>query len=149
MKELKNPFFISCGHFQCFICIYNSIESNDKPKCATCECDLLKQTYYAVDTLHELYDTRINYERCINILNKLIISKLNSDSDVFDVEKIKDMRFSDGKPEFLVKWLDYNDSESSWLTIENLNCNEKVIEFLKKCKLSGRVKNMNFKFDKI
>ena len=54
---------------------------------------------------------------------------LDQDDEEYDVEKILDYQRIDGKMRYLVKWLDYDDSENTWELPSALNCPEKLAEF--------------------
>lgn len=49
--------------------------------------------------------------------------------EAFDVETILDSRISEGKLEYLIKWLDYEPASNSWEPLEHLNCPEKLQQF--------------------
>ena len=56
------------------------------------------------------------------------IQPVNPDA-VYDVEMVLDYRNVRGRSEYLVKWLDYPDSENSWEPKKNLKCPEKLEAF--------------------
>jgi reverse transcriptase-like protein/integrase-like protein/chromodomain-containing protein len=47
----------------------------------------------------------------------------------YEVEKILKKRSKNGKTEYLVKWKDYSEEESTWEPTENLHCPEAVAKF--------------------
>jgi RNase H-like domain found in reverse transcriptase/Reverse transcriptase (RNA-dependent DNA polymerase)/Integrase zinc binding domain/Chromo (CHRromatin Organisation MOdifier) domain/Retrotransposon gag protein len=49
--------------------------------------------------------------------------------DVYDVEKILASRVSNGKIEYLIKWLDWDDIHNTWEPQGHLRCPEKVVGF--------------------
>ena len=49
--------------------------------------------------------------------------------DVYEVEKILDKRSVNGQTEYLVKWKDYDEAESSWEPTKNLDCPDLVQQF--------------------
>lgn len=49
--------------------------------------------------------------------------------DVYDVEEILDKRISNGRTEYLVKWLDWDDAHNTWEPKKNLNCPAKLRAF--------------------
>ena len=51
------------------------------------------------------------------------------DEEEYDVETIIGKRTRSGVTEYLVKWLGYEESESTWEKVTNLHCPEKVREF--------------------
>ena len=52
--------------------------------------------------------------------------------DVYEVEKILDKRSVKGRTEYLVKWKDYSEAESSWEPTKNLNCPDLLRQFLRR-----------------
>lgn len=50
----------------------------------------------------------------------------------YEVEEIRGKRFIDGKPEYLVKWLDYGDKFNSWNQLESLNCPALITDYERK-----------------
>ena len=52
------------------------------------------------------------------------------DNEEYDVEKILDYQKVEGKMRYLVKWLDYDDTENTWELPSALNCPEKIAEYL-------------------
>ena len=71
------------------------------------------------------------------IFHVSLLSKTNNpvsthDDDVlneYEVEKILKKRSKNGKTEYLVKWKDYSEEESTWEPTENLHCPEAVAKF--------------------
>ena len=60
-----------------------------------------------------------------NIIN----TTANNDSEIeYEVEKIKDKRIINGKIEYLIKWMNYTDEESTWEPIENMKNSKLLIE---------------------
>lgn len=53
----------------------------------------------------------------------------DSDDEVYEVETILDKRIINGKPQYLIKYKGYDDSENSWEPPSNLNCPKKLREF--------------------
>jgi len=49
--------------------------------------------------------------------------------DVYEVERILDIRSVKGRTEYLVKWKDYSEAESSWEPTKNLNCPDLLQQF--------------------
>ena len=54
---------------------------------------------------------------------------LDQDDEEYDVEEILDYKKVDGKMRYLVKWLDYDNSENTWELPSALNCPERLAEF--------------------
>ena len=55
---------------------------------------------------------------------------MDQDGDVYDVEKILDSQWTaEGKLEYLVKWLDWSETDNSWEPVQSLDCLEKLAEF--------------------
>ncbi|KAM3172150.1 hypothetical protein ACTXT7_015148 [Hymenolepis weldensis] len=57
----------------------------------------------------------------------------------WEVEKILDVRVRDGIKEYLLKWVGYDESESTWEPQEYLSCNKLLREFEKRNKLNQRL----------
>ena len=60
------------------------------------------------------------------------------DNEEHDVEAILDYQKIEGKMRYLVKWLDYDDSENTWELPSALNCPEKLAEFRQRNSQSKR-----------
>jgi hypothetical protein len=65
-----------------------------------------------------------------------------SSRDVFDVERILGKRVVDGRTEYRVKWLDYDEAEATWEPAENVDvsANEKVDDFEAALAAAGAVR---------
>ena len=50
-------------------------------------------------------------------------------TEEFEVERIIAKRCNKNQIEYLVKWLEYEDTDNTWEPTSNLNCPEKVKEF--------------------
>jgi hypothetical protein len=55
--------------------------------------------------------------------------EVDDDEEEFDVENILDSRISEGRLQYLIKWLDYGPESNSWEPSEFLNCPEKLQQF--------------------
>lgn len=55
--------------------------------------------------------------------------------DVYDVERILDDRMYKGRKQYLIKWMGYPDSESTWEFKSNLFCEELLQEYEKNKRL--------------
>jgi hypothetical protein len=51
------------------------------------------------------------------------------EEEEWDVEQILDSRITNGKLEYLIKWLDFGPEDNSWEPAMNLHCPEKLGEF--------------------
>ncbi|XP_023036331.1 heterochromatin protein 1 [Drosophila willistoni] len=51
----------------------------------------------------------------------------------YTVEKVLDCRLQNDKVEYLLKWKDYPENESTWEPEENLNCQELIQEYKLSC----------------
>ncbi|KAK6089564.1 hypothetical protein P3W45_001446 [Vairimorpha bombi] len=60
------------------------------------------------------------------------------DETVYDVEKILKKRIRKGKPEYLIKWVGYPDSESTWEFEENIFAKDLIEEYESKILLKKR-----------
>nr|CDS31968.1 chromobox protein 1 [Hymenolepis microstoma] len=58
----------------------------------------------------------------------------------WEVEKILDVRTHKGVKEYLLKWVGYDESESTWEPQENLSCRKLLSEFEKRNRLRKRTK---------
>ena len=56
-------------------------------------------------------------------------STLTMAEEVFEVEKILDMRTRNCCIEFYIKWRGFPDDENTWEKVDNLNCEDKIVEF--------------------
>ncbi|VDL57571.1 unnamed protein product [Hymenolepis diminuta] len=57
---------------------------------------------------------------------------MSNKNNEHEVEKVLDMRYGDNMKEYLIKWLNYSESDNSWEPEDHLNCPEKIEEFHKK-----------------
>ena len=71
------------------------------------------------------------------------ISSNNNSEIEYEVEKIKDKRVKNGRIEYLIKWLNYTDEESTWEPIENLNNSKLLVEEYEKQNLQTRENKSN------
>lgn len=69
--------------------------------------------------------------------------KGSNEEAVFDVEKIVKKRIRKGKPEYLIKWVGYSDSENTWELEENIFAKELIEEYESKTLLKKRKLNKN------
>lgn len=79
---------------------------------------------------YEYNDNNIN-EVQNNLIYKLM-SKLNIDNDIYEVEKIIKHRIYNGKKEYFVKWKGYAHSENSWVLEEDFIEKECIQEYWNK-----------------
>lgn len=79
------------------------------------------------------------------------IELLESEEEEFEVEEIKDKRLKNGRIEYLIKWVNYKDEESTWEPIENLENSKELLEaFEKKIKTNNlKIKNNTKSIKKI
>ena len=54
---------------------------------------------------------------------------LDQDDEEYDVEEILDCQVIEGRKRYLIKWLDYDQSENTWELLSALNCPEKLEQF--------------------
>ena len=54
---------------------------------------------------------------------------VSSDPDVFEVDKILDMKFENGETYYWIKWMHYDDTYNTWEPASNLECPDKLAEF--------------------
>jgi hypothetical protein len=74
----------------------------------------------------------------------------DSVNNVFDVEKILDKKYENGRLLYLVKWLDYPNSENTWEPLTHLTDVRELIEEFEKEQLEkekGGFVDKNFEFD--
>merc|ERR1719264_480388 len=72
------------------------------------------------------------------------MSDEGSDAEVYEVEKLLEKRVKKGKTEYLVKWKGYEDeSENTWEPVENLDCEDKILDYEKKEKEKKKDKDEN------
>ena len=74
--------------------------------------------------------------------NKENLSSDNSSEIEYEVEKIKDKRIKNGKIEYLIKWLNYSDKDSTWEPIENMENSKLLIEEYEKQNLQSKKKEI-------
>ncbi|CAF0817500.1 unnamed protein product [Didymodactylos carnosus] len=74
--------------------------------------------------------TKKNNEKNNSGINEDLGSNFSdSEGSEYEVEKILDKRRRNGKLEYLLKWLGYDDSENKWVRAEDLNCPELIAQF--------------------
>ncbi|XP_015785057.1 chromobox protein homolog 1-like [Tetranychus urticae] len=56
----------------------------------------------------------------------------NAEDEMYDVEKILDVRVRDGKKEYFLKWTGWASSFNSWEKEENVNCPELIATYEEK-----------------
>ena len=56
------------------------------------------------------------------------------EEETYTVDKILKKRIVEGRTEYLLKWMNYPDSASTWEPQENLDCPELIADFEKKTK---------------
>ena len=49
--------------------------------------------------------------------------------EVYSVEKIVKKRIVEGKVQYLLKWMNYSESENTWEPVENLDCPDLIEQF--------------------
>lgn len=57
---------------------------------------------------------------------------MSNKNNEHEVEAILDMRYNNNVKEYLIKWLNYSESDNSWEPEDRLNCPEKIEEFHQK-----------------
>lgn len=101
-------------HYKCAKLSNSQVSRILKYYCVNCECDesLATEWYGEKPTGLDIVDKELNY---------------------FTVERILDMRTRNGVRQFLVKWLNYDESENSWVDEKDMNgCVDMLQKFLRK-----------------
>lgn len=73
----------------------------------------------------KINDTDINKE--LNMSN--LEEEQEIDNQSYEVEKILDFRYKKGKPEYKLKWKNYDDKFNSWVPEGNIDCAELIQEY--------------------
>ena len=54
----------------------------------------------------------------------------SGEEEEYEVETILEKRLKKGKAEYLIKWKGFdNEDDNTWEPVENLDCEDKIIEF--------------------
>ncbi|VVC30845.1 Chromo shadow domain,Chromo domain, conserved site,Chromo/chromo shadow domain,Chromo domain [Cinara cedri] len=67
---------------------------------------------------------------------------LDEPEEEYSVEKILDKRVKEGKVEYYLKWRGYSDDDNTWEPVENLDCEELIVEFENKLIRNEKEKTM-------